>query len=433
MIIITTITYISNRVQPIKWKDKAFERAIQLALNKEGENIYSKQLENITELHIIGEKVAYINKSISEFDFLYDTSSKNAPGYNFKLKEETVYTNYYDKGDIKSLEDIKYFKELKTLRIVLNKIENIEPLINCPKLECLYLDFNELQNITILNSFDNLKNLSFAFNKIEDISPLESNILRNLKILLLSGNNIIQANTLENLENRSNLKYLDLSVNKISEIPNLEDYKSLTDLDLHTNYIVDISNLQKLESIEKLNLNDNKIENISSLETLKTLKTLYLSYNRIENINSIKNLELSELLLHKNRLKEFPNDFKNKKCLINISGNFIQDKISLKDLRSLFSDFPNFNIVAIPDKEYNPTKLAIKINNLHELNNVLYKWNYSNWNETDKEQFELDIPSEEGIHTLFIRATDKFGHTTTNKNEKGETQEIQFSYAVKNE
>lgn len=425
----------NNKEKPIEWEDKAFEKMIQKALNKEGEEIYPKQVENITTLYIIGDKVAYIDKKQDEVDFntnTYRTGNTQTSYCQFKLiEEEGNKKNYTQKGEITSLNDIKNFKELRELYITLNKIEDMSPLSNCSKLEYLNLNLNEIQNIQILNAFENLKYLSLVANKIEDISPLQSDILINLERLMLYDNEIRDITPLENLVNKDKIVFLNFSYNKICDIPKFDEYKSLKDLRLDSNFIRNLDNLANLNWLLSLSLEDNKISDISTLKELTDLKYLYLDYNSISTIDSIKNLDLNNLTLFQNRLKNFPDDFSNKLCSIDVRENFISDKNCLKNFKNLKSDFPIFDIVAIPDKEDNFTKLTIKINNLYELDSVSYVWDsyYSNWNTTDKEQFELDIPSEVGTHTLYIKATDKFGNIAKDKDEK---EEIQFSYKVEN-
>lgn len=434
MAVVISYTYFfNNKEKPIKWEDKAFEKMIQKALNKEGEEIYPKQVENITTLYVIGDKVAYIDKTKEEVNYnIYTDKSAETSYVQFKLVEENATKRYDKKGDIMSLNDIKNFKELKELHIILNKIEDMSPLSACPKLEILELSLNEIQNIQIPNTFENLKSLFLGANKIEDISPLQSKVLINLERLALFNNEIKDIALLENLVNKDKITFLNFSYNKICDIPKFDEYKSLNSLYLNSNFIRNLDSLSSLEWLQNLSLDYNKIKDISVLQKLSDLKILNLNYNSISTIDSIKNLNLSILNLYENRLKSFPEDFGNKLCSIDVRENFISDKNCLKKFKNLSSDFPIFDVVAIPDNEDNITKLTIKINNLYELDSVSYVWDlyYSNWNTTNKEQFELDIPSEEGTHTLYIKATDKFGNTAKDKDEK---EEIQFSYIVKSE
>lgn len=211
----------------------------------------------------------------------------------------------------------------------------MSPLNSCTKLEYLRLDLNEIQNIQVFDSFKNLKSLYLASNRIKDIFPLQSDILGNLESLSLQLNEIIDISSIGNLASRNKITYLNLAHNRIFELPNFEEYEALNSLYLDSNYIDNIENLSKLKTISTLQLDNNKIKNIEALESLNTL--------------SIQN----------NRLKNFPNDFKNKNCTLDITDNFIQSKSSLKDFKNLKSDFQLFDIDVTPDNKTNPTKIFL--------------------------------------------------------------------------
>jgi len=73
----------------------------------------------------------------------------------------------------------------------------------------------------------------------------------------------------ENLHNFSELKFLDLSNNQISEIQGLEKLQNLQELDLGYNQISEIQGLENLQKLEKLYLYNNQIqENEINLITL---------------------------------------------------------------------------------------------------------------------------------------------------------------------
>lgn len=429
----TFVYFINNDKKPIIWKDKAFEKMIQKALDKEGEDIYPKQLENITTLYIIGDKIAYIDKSTDEIEFEKYYRKEGETGYcKFKLKEEEGEAKKYDKkGKIISLKDIKYFKSLRELYIVLNEIEDMSPLKNCPNLEILNLDLNEIREIKIPSSFTNLKDLSLANNKIKNVSPMQSEILTNLETLYLYNNEINDISCFEKLFNRNKILSINLAYNKIFEIPNFQDYTSLTQLILESNFINNIENLSKLQSIKYLILDNNKIKNIEPLKDLTTLKYLYLNYNDISTIDSIESLDLEWLSLYQNRLTKFPKDFKNKNCELDIRYNFIKDKTSLKEFKNLKSDFKAFDVEVIPDSKVNPRLIIVRINSLHNLYNASFQWDTNNVVLINEEEFRLESPSEAGVHDLYIKAIDEFGNETEGIiGSDGSSGWLKFSYTI---
>jgi len=437
--ICTTFTFLfNNNNKEIEWKDKAFEKMMQKALNKDGKTITPKELENITTLYIIGNKIAYKDKAQDEVNFSKHINDKTVY-YKFKLREEENLRSYYEKGDIIYLDDIKYFKELKELYIVLNKIEDMYPLKDCTKLKYLCLDSNEIKNICIPDSFKDLEYLSLADNKINDISPLQSEVLANLSKIILWSNEITDISDLEKLINREKITILNLNFNAISEISNFNEYKSLLTLNLKGNYIDNIENLSNLSTLTYLDLSDNKIDNINTISNLASLKTLYLTKNNISNIDSIKNLDLGTLSLYQNRLNIFPEDFKNKNCSLDIRDNYIKNKSSLKDFKNLKSDFSLFNIDFIKDKEKNPETLIIKMDTLHEVEGVTCQWDTSNPVNITNAFFEgearIKLSSYPGNHKVYIEVTDKFGNHSneigeTSNSSNNEGDRIEFSYTI---
>ena len=61
----------------------------------------------------------------------------------------------------------------KYLRLVYNKIENIEPLRWLVKLDNLSLDHNNIENVEPLTSLKNLSSLGLQFNRISNLEPLK--------------------------------------------------------------------------------------------------------------------------------------------------------------------------------------------------------------------------------------------------------------------
>ncbi|MFW9990102.1 MAG: leucine-rich repeat domain-containing protein [Candidatus Odinarchaeota archaeon] len=114
----------------------------------------------------------------------------------------------------------------------------------------------------------NLKLLAYSgpyINKIENL-----NTLINLEHLRLIGGRISK---IENLENLQSLKFLDLSANNISEIEGLENLKNLEILRFGNTFeltggnpIKEIKGLENLKILKELRFIQNEIIAISGLE-----------------------------------------------------------------------------------------------------------------------------------------------------------------------
>ena len=237
-------------------------------------------------------------------------------------------------------------------------------------LSYILLDNNLMKTINKFNEFykdkiDNYKKLNLSYNNIKDIKPLESLKLRNIEILVLSNNKIVDISYLKNTDfphlkklglynneisdikslkdtNFNNLEVLSLSYNKIEDITILDklNFIKLKVLNLGNNYINDVSPLKKVkfENLEKLGLNNNKIKTIDFLENehFTKLKEIYLENNLIEDVNifgkvnSNKFNNLEKLSLSENRIKDI--SCLNKPDFINLKELYLNNNIELKNV-----------------------------------------------------------------------------------------------------
>ena len=144
---------------------------------------------------------------------------------------------------------------------------NIKPLLY--KIEMLDLSYNNLSTHIDLNNYSNIKFLNISFNKINDVLRYnhiielncENNnitkIVSNSVIRLIAHNNIIEDLELENIE------YLIVHDNKLDKISN---YNNITTLNCINN-------------------------NVLNIDYIKTLKCLCCSTNRISKEYSISNID----------------------------------------------------------------------------------------------------------------------------------------------
>lgn len=199
----------------------------------------------------------------------------------------------------------QYKKYLDT-NVIKFKNENFERLvrntINKPKghiykkdvenIKKLYANFGN--PVAILNTHINYK--------IANLDGIQ--YMRNLETVMLAGNDIIDISPLSSL---SNLKYLDISLNReLTDISPLGNLSNLEYLDISTiKELADLSPLTKLTKLEYLDAIDNKIKDVSPLSTLPNIKTLRLSINEIEDISSLNKLSsLRNLGLGANKIKD---------------------------------------------------------------------------------------------------------------------------------
>ena len=96
--------------------------------------------------------------------------------------------------------------------------------------------------------------------------------------------------SLEGLEYARNLKSLDLSCNKISDISVLSGLSKLQTLVIDNSLVTDLSPLSALHNLRELDAHDNAIGDISALSGLTHLETLNLRRNDIKDISPLSGL-----------------------------------------------------------------------------------------------------------------------------------------------
>jgi len=149
----------------------------------------------------------------------------------------------------------------------------------------------------VLGDFDN-------FHKIEDL-----NTFKNMTSLTLINESIKDITSLvNNITNKSYLKYLCLNENKIK----------------------DLKGIEKLTELEELQVNFNQIEKIDYISELNKLKKFWICENKIQVIENLPN-NINNFWIANNLIEKIPENFDKYLDLefLNIAGNYISD---LKDI-----------------------------------------------------------------------------------------------------
>jgi hypothetical protein len=155
-------------------------------------------------------------------------------------------------------------------------------------------------DLTGIEYATNLTYLDLRWNQISNISALSG--LINLTELLLHDNQISDISALSGL---TNLEKLYFCCNPISDITALSGLTNLTFLVLMENQISDISALSGLTNLTYLTLRNNQISDISALSGLINLTELWLYQNQISNISALSGLtNLTYLSLHNNQISD---------------------------------------------------------------------------------------------------------------------------------
>ncbi|KAL9877463.1 uncharacterized protein ACN2A1_013824 isoform 1-T2 [Glossina fuscipes fuscipes] len=179
--------------------------------------------------------------------------------------------------------DIKKFRALKRLevqKIHIHQIVGIQPL----RAQLEYLICNKsLQTVDDIitncggdnsNGFvwNELKSADFSYNQLQTVdTSLE--FAQFLQHLNLRHNQLFSVKAIKWLPN---LKTLDLSFNRLTQIPqfHMDAYKRLQTLNMSNNLVEELTGIVRLDALTELDLSDNCLLDHSYLSTLSALITL---------------------------------------------------------------------------------------------------------------------------------------------------------------
>ena len=148
-----------------------------------------------------------------------------------------------------------------------------------------YVGSKGIRDLTGLQFVTNLEWLDLQDNQISDISPLVG--LINLRTLILNNNLVSDISPLKGLKN---LDYLKLRGNQVSDISPIAGLINLEILEIEHNEISDISALTGLINLRNLNLSDNLFSDLSPIAGLINLERIAFSNKRISDISALAGL-----------------------------------------------------------------------------------------------------------------------------------------------
>ena len=292
---------------------------INLGKTIEEEN--SKDSNKFKRKSIISLKEKF-SISLDGNERILDLRNRNIEDEGLKLMSRIKFKNLkildISKNNIKNIEPLSYMDlpNLKYLKMNDNKIENIEPITQ--------IKSNELKEICLMNN--NIKEISPDFQldypKLERIriegNPLnpDSEIFQKYsKILLYKSMSFEEFNNKYKCNFSPNDRILDLHSRKLGdEILNdlyliIPEDNKINQLSLDDNNLHDISIINRipLYNLSYLDLSVNKITNLKFLKEmiLKNLRRLYLEHNNINDFSPLltylKNYPNLKIITFKNR------------------------------------------------------------------------------------------------------------------------------------
>ncbi len=230
--------------------EQIIRNKLQISYN---EPIYNDDIEQITELYIVGTSVG---DSEDTRNVYLEEDAYSVDGYGYSL---------YAQGQITTLNDLRYMPFLERVIAVYQPGLDVSCLAECASVKELSLVGNELtaQDLEALKDLTGLVKLNLGWNNIRDISSLSG--LVNLTSLGIWGNQIGDIQAVSELVN---LEYLDFADNRVSDMTPITGLIRLKQLWIYNNNIKDISSLSGLENLQVLMLRDNPIENPEAVRSV---------------------------------------------------------------------------------------------------------------------------------------------------------------------
>ena len=179
---------------------------------------------------------------------------------------------------IKSLVGLEHATNLDTLHLYNNKITDVSPLASLTNLKRLNLRANKITDVSPLASLTNLETLILYANGISDVTPLAG--LTNLETLHVTGNPLRgNVRPLAGLTNLERLKVNDTGIRDSGLSTLAASLTNLTYLDLSSNTISDLSPVTCLPNLERLrmrNVNDGSGPGNKYVATTSNIHIRYL-------------------------------------------------------------------------------------------------------------------------------------------------------------
>jgi hypothetical protein len=258
---------------PLVFEDPIFKQAIATALEKgSNDEIYPKDLNEISTLRIIADKVLMYKKGVEQDKVVWFF------GEHVEIND----VKFEGVGTMTSLADLKHFPALEQLTVAFQKNIDYTTIEHIQNVHFMYLYANDLSTLDFVKKSNNLYTLHVNHHKLENIDALNtSSKLRYLTVAFGTLNNI------EGIANCIDMKRLDFSVNNVSDLSPLEKLVNIEDLYLRENNISNISVLSNLEKLSFIGLGQNNVSDVSPLATLDGLTRIMLADNPVTNMETL--------------------------------------------------------------------------------------------------------------------------------------------------
>lgn len=277
--------------QPYQFHSDMIEQAVRMQLEKtNGEDIYSRELEQIEILRICGSHIL-------KQDDIY---TQKTGLHNINFGDDIT-----DYGTVSDLTDCSYMKNLHTLildqqqvhdltplselplialSLCNNPLGSLEPLSTIQTLEELYLEESYVVDVSPISSLPALRTLDIGYTGVQDFSQMQGLNLKELSIVNVWAENdeLIYEMPLEKLMMHSFSAEVEEKIGQITTLKNLV---------LFQYHHSDLEPLLELTDLENLELYDGSLTSIDGVENMTGLYGLIIGRNQISDISMIGNLQ----------------------------------------------------------------------------------------------------------------------------------------------
>ena len=227
--------------------------------------------------------VSYSSDSLNDEVFIPDAALrryiekelKKFPGETI-TQGDMYQLRYLSRGSglgIRDLRGLEAAKNLEVLWITRNKIFDLTPLANLPKLLALEAASIEVSDFTPLANLTRLEVLNISSNEVSDLTPLAN--LTQLEKLYASNNKISDLTPLANL---LKLEHLYIDHNEVSDLTPLANL-NLQFIDFDYNNVSDLSPLTTLSVLFGFHARNNPLSEASINEYIPLFAGKWISFS----------------------------------------------------------------------------------------------------------------------------------------------------------
>ncbi|TRY62942.1 hypothetical protein TCAL_07278 [Tigriopus californicus] len=184
---------------------------------------------------------------------------------------------------------LSHLAKLKTLDLGENSISVLrnDSLSGLQNIDALRLSGNGIANISdaIFGPVPNIKVLNLAHNEIQELEQGVFNSLKHLRMLRLDNNKLKDINGI--MAALGELKWLNMSANRLQWFDYAFIPKNLEWLDIHANQIEDLGNYFELIegfNLKTLDASSNRIRKLEPLSLPSSIEFAALDHNRIKHV-----------------------------------------------------------------------------------------------------------------------------------------------------